>query len=420
MAKKSIVLSNGDSRVTFSNTGSLWFDDVNMAITASGVYADSLKLPSVGDNKLFQVSGSSLVAVQNGLTNKGTLAWNSTLNQWSASADVVEYYSGNAGGDVIGNYGDSENPPKVVNISNVVSGTLRSLNGGTGLSLASGKNVLLKATSAGITAMSASAGMSGSVISAVSGSGWAISPPAYMPDVRFYTSGSSGNTFTWTKPAGAKFARVILQGAGGGGGGGTTSTSSNAREGSGGGSGGFTDIIIELSSINSATVTVGLGGIGGTKPNGGAAGGTTSFLSYTAGGGGGGPNGSGTGGAGGIGLSKNGGYGAGGKYWDGLSANVPAETVYGMPSGGGCAISSGYTYPGPIDPMVSSKSFGYSVDSTGKVIDIPLLGYGAAGNGGNYPPDATNYGSGGAGAPGGPAAAKGSNGAAGYALIISW
>ena len=409
MANRSIILSNGDGRVTFSNTSSIWYDDVTLTITGSAISAGSLTLPSIEANKLIYVSGGSILPVVTGTVNNGALVWNATTSQWSASSDIVEYYAGTAGGDLSGTFG-TQNFPKVTNISNVSSGTLSAFYGGTGANIPTGSNILLKATSGSFSYLSASAASSGSLVTATSTNGWTIAPPAYQPDVRFYTSGSTGNTFTWTKPAGARFARVILQGAGGGGGSYRTATVSGA----GGGSGGYTDIIIDLANItNTVIVTVGIGGLGTFVTNTPPPGGSTTFGSYYSAGGGGGGVGFGAassapGGIAGVGLTKNGGSGCP------PQSSTSAVTVVGMPSGGG---RFGGT-PGTIVPIFqnSQKNFGYTLDSAGGTINITLSS-GSVGSNGSTPAK-PGYGAGGGGAMG--TVSIGGDGGDGYALIISW
>lgn len=79
----------------------------------------------------------------------------------------------------------------------------------------------------------------------------------------FSTAGSD----TWTKPAGAKWVRVIVVAAGSGGGSGTRRATSNTRSGGGGGAaGGVTDMWYDISELPNATydLVVGTGGTGGT------------------------------------------------------------------------------------------------------------------------------------------------------------
>ena len=86
---------------------------------------------------------------------------------------------------------------------------------------------------------------------------------------------------TWTKPAGLRYAEILVVG-GGGGGGGVTGNSANAIGGGGGGAGGHAVSYIAAASLGSTeTVTIGAAGSGGAGGStAGTAGGTTSFGSH--------------------------------------------------------------------------------------------------------------------------------------------
>jgi len=82
---------------------------------------------------------------------------------------------------------------------------------------------------------------------------------------------------TWTRPSGITHIMVEVVGGGGGGGG---SSSSDNTAGGGGGGGGYSKELIDVTSISSATVTIGAGGTaGGAETDNAGAGGTTSFGS---------------------------------------------------------------------------------------------------------------------------------------------
>lgn len=433
MAKKSIILDNGDGRVAFSNTASFYYEDSNLTLTGSEISASQqLNFPNIPANKLVYISGSTknLVKVVDGTVNKGALVWNSTTSQWSASSDIVESYTGQTDGNYLSGSFNDPGGVKVINISSVSSGTLPTGYGGTGANIPAGNNVLLVAKSGSYSYLSASASASGSVVTATS-NGWALMQPAYQPDVRFYTSGSTGNTFTWTKPAGAKFARVILQGAGGGGGG--SRCGASIYNGSGGGAGAFTDVVIDVSAISTASVTAGIGGQGGANafnavPTSGVAGGNSTVdangIALSAGGGAGGlsatANTGRAGGAGGLAMSvSSGGYsktgGAGAP--NGTSVSVPYYTAYGICGGGG---AGGFNNGPEIITMIQSTCFGYTTTSDG--IDISTLNFKKA-KSSDYSPGATaDYGVGGTAAAGSAANIGGNscNGGNGYILIISW
>ena len=171
----------------------------------------------------------------------------------------------------------------------------------------------------------------------------AVSDTSGLSSVQTFTS--SG---TWTKPSG--ITKVIVESqAGGGGGGGSSSTSYGS--GSGGG-GGYTKKIIDVSSISSATITVGSGGSGGTSNNTGANGGSSSWSdgtnTLTANGGNGGVGNSGSAyGDGGSGGTASGGDlniqgGDGGKIY---MAKIGGDSVLGhggLVRTGSTANATGY------------------------------------------------------------------------------
>lgn len=86
---------------------------------------------------------------------------------------------------------------------------------------------------------------------------------------------------TWTKPAGCHWVYVELVGAGAGGGWTSASSTTSYYAGIGGGGGDFNSMLARAADVpDSLTVTVGVGGTGGTSsPTGGTAGGDSSFGS---------------------------------------------------------------------------------------------------------------------------------------------
>jgi hypothetical protein len=122
-------------------------------------------------------------------------------------------------------------------------------------------------------------------------------------DVQVFGGPTSSGTFTngWTKPAGAKFVRVYLYGAGGGGGSGARqATTSNRTGGAGGAGGGLLLFDVGADVLGSTeTVVVGAGGDGGasrttdsTNGAAGTAGSISTFGPFRAMGGGAGGAGS--------------------------------------------------------------------------------------------------------------------------------
>lgn len=96
-----------------------------------------------------------------------------------------------------------------------------------------------------------------------------------IASLNVYTSNN-----TWTRPAGVKYIKVQINGAGGGGGG----------HGEGGAAGGYAELFLNVTSISSVVVTVGTGG-GGTYYSGAAGNGNaSSFGPYVSASGGHGAN----------------------------------------------------------------------------------------------------------------------------------
>jgi hypothetical protein len=156
---------------------------------------------------------------------------------------------------------------------------------------------------------------------------------------------------TWTKSAGTRYIVVECIGGGGGGAGGGTDAS-GAFTGGGGGGGGYALAVVDVTSITSGSVTVGVGGEGGGVGSNGSAGGSSQFsvggVVYARATGGGG----GTYGAAASGLGGSEGNGTvGSVMMDGQpgfgGARALAGGAGGMAArggGGGRATSSGGTF----------------------------------------------------------------------------
>jgi hypothetical protein len=204
------------------------------------------------------------------------------------------------------------------------------------------------------------------------------------PKVEYINSSRS-----WWKDEFAKFIRVQAWSAGGGGGGGLKNTAGDIIRsgGGGGGGGGYIDVLMDASTINTATVpitiTIGGGGAGGaaqtasaTNGNNGTQGGNTSWSSVlTVLGGGAGAGGSLTGAAGGTG-SLNGNAGGGAAENGGAIAGSPGSII--------APVGVGGTGGGAGGGLNASNGMG--AGSTGGISYYGGLGTASAGgttNGGN-------------------------------------
>jgi hypothetical protein len=164
---------------------------------------------------------------------------------------------------------------------------------------------------------------------------------------------------TWTKPSGIKFVRVQLVASGGGG----------ANWGKASGAGGYSEKLIDVTSISSESVTV------GAAPSSNSAGNTSSFGSHCTATGGA-IGGTGLGGLGGTGSGGDINMQGGGGAWEGVYSPYPAgwggvsyfgggaagnNTGAGSPNnvtngaygaGGGC-VHNGYSaHPNPRSGIV--------------------------------------------------------------------
>lgn len=137
-------------------------------------------------------------------------------------------------------------------------------------------------SSAGIT----EAPIDGNNYARLNGS-WAAVAGGTGTDLKVYGNATTAGTFTWTKPAGAKYIEVWLFGGGGGGGSGAMQATTSGRAGGGGG-GGASYLFASIGADavpSSVTITVGAKGTGGASRttvgsgSNGSAGGASSFGS---------------------------------------------------------------------------------------------------------------------------------------------
>lgn len=264
---------------------------------------------------------------------------------------------------------------------------------------------------------------------------------AFKADVQTF-AGSD----TWIKPSGAKIIQLLIAGGGGGGGGGCRqSAATNASGGGGGGGATFIEVFFDATYIGSSeTVTIGVGGNGGTGAtvNGnagsdGVAGGNSSFGSHiTSYSGGGGSNvvtaaNSGSGGS--AGIISGGGTASG--TTEGTAGTLGGQTggtaggntaiFCGGPGGTGTVAAAG----GIGKPTINGASGGgggggtsaassFAGGSGGRNLGyLSIISGGTAGGGAGVNPSTTAYlrGLGGSGGGGNNAGAGGSGGAGGLA-----
>lgn len=290
-------------------------------------------------------------------------------------------------------------------------------------------------------------------------------------DVQTFGSPTSSGTFTWTKPAGAKYIEVHMWGSGGGGGSGAVYATTSVRTGgAGGGCGGYLFYRLHADTVPSTvTVRVGQGKTGGAARSGsdgnGNAGGSsgtvtnTDFHIYRIGGGSSGAGGStasSTGGTGGTSrpyASEGFALAGGGCTTAGVGANASnAVYVWGNTGGGGgsgAAASSttnriggnggniqqgAGTFPGAINNYAggSGGTIAGVAPTTGVQVDGGNVLLGATGGGGGaYVTGANGQngavgawpgggGGGGAAADSGFSSGAGGNGANGRIVVITY
>jgi len=180
-------------------------------------------------------------------------------------------------------------------------------------------------------------------------------------DIQTFGSSTTSGSFTWTKPANAKFVDVYMWGGGGGGGSGACNLTSGGRSGGGGGAGGtFYHVRLPAVILNATeTVVVGAGGNGGagvttTTGNPGIAGGESNFKSWKAPGGTNGNGGTTTSAIGGSTKqsyvfinSTTAGQGGQGNTSTGTGA-TPQTSIHWIPTGGGGGAGNSNTIVSPM------------------------------------------------------------------------
>lgn len=224
----------------------------------------------------------------------------------------------------------------------------------------------------------------------------------FHPMVPMLAKYPTAGSFTWTKPAKARWVRVKVCGGGGGGAGSTAPASGAHSKGGGGGGGAYAEKWFDANDLTATVpITVGGGGTGNTAANG--AGGGTSYFGPTAtpylsaGGGSGGFYGSSSTAT----YEKNG--GPGGSAFSG-SPDLSVVGGMGGKGGGGITLGSG---------GVGGSSF---LGGGGAGAETTSSSDGIAGG------NAVGIGGGGGGAASSSlgAAAKGGNGAAGIVIVETY
>ena len=311
------------------------------------------------------------------------------------------------------------------------------------------------------------AGATGQVLTKNSGTNYDVAwvaPSGCV--VNTYGDASTSGSFTWTKPAGAKWVEIYLVGAGGGGGSGTRQSTATNRCGGASGAGGTT----YQGRVNAAyvggteTVVVGPGGAGGavvtansTNGNNGSVGTSTTFSIFKAVGGNFGAGGStaatSTGGVSRtsmfMGLTSLAGAGVDGRTTLGADASSITNGMIASGGGAGGGQASGNTNNtaggagGSFTSIPTSSGFVSTIaggsggtaagvaatNGTSVTSQYPLVGTG--GGGGYYRTGVAGGTGGNGGWPGGGAggggssdngfdSGKGGNGANGFAVIITY
>jgi hypothetical protein len=240
-------------------------------------------------------------------------------------------------------------------------------------------------------------------------------------DVQSFGSSTTSGTFTWTKPAGAKYIEVHMWGGGGGGGGGAVYPTTSIRTGGGGGGGGgyaffrlHADTVPSTVNVVIAPGRAGGAGRSGSDGNGTAGSGSsvdTTFNIYrigTGNSGGGGGTTTSTGGSGGYSrpyvtenLSSNGGgcntsgapsTGANiGYVWPttggGSGAGATANITTNRPGAqGGNILAGSGIYPGTISAYAggAAGSIAGVLPTTGVRVENNILLGATGGGGGAY------------------------------------
>lgn len=463
MANKNILVSSNGKYEPISAS----VDDV------TGVLSSSLPVTAntasfVGQSGLMQVYDGKLMPVGNSSVSNPQENYSGSVLSYDASEGFGPSRTGDVSfsGDISGN---TVSGIKVRSVSNVTGGVLQSLYGGIGASsfstnsfittngsglIPTEANKIVVAASnnyiSGDTALLNFLGLSEPIVYLYTG---VVSASPYTSQQATQVNVAS-STFTWTKPAGCRFIRVICQG-GGGAGPGKWGSANGSCYMTGGGGGGYADVLFNAITIPSTvSISAGNGPPGLGTPTGlvyGLGGGHSSFGNYiiSYGGLGGMFFNTNTGtlnAAGGAGYLSSGGVG-GGRGQTGRSVSIGGAgggcsgngfgagfaggsvTYLGASGGVGGAVWAAWSIAqdGVRKNNFNFKKYYIPINSTQVALSnntFPALVCGGGGGGGRNGGNggSADYGSGGGGAGNysGAPFGVGGNGGKGYVLIICY
>lgn len=426
MPKKSIVLSNQNGRIRTSRSASFSYDTDTKYISISDLSASTISINGAY-NSIFTVVSGVITPINAADNNSKYIVSDGTkwIADFPSNAAV-----GIAEGDLTGSYPN----PKFKNISNISTGSLRIARGGlSGSGLA---NILSTIPSGSLLIANGTASISyistasisdytkDYVLGTAGNLNWSVitaSAAERDVDVQYFTCSNPLTTSiqTWTKNnSNHRWARVMIQAGGGCG------TYAPSTVPAGGGAGGFTDTVIYVGNINTATITVGQGatgsisGVGAGTAHSSSFSASNTFLSAL-------PGGNGTAatpGTGGLGLTFTGGIGGGNTNDLPPNALGSAGGAYGIVTtnviGGTAGAFSTNTTASITNAngLYKSNLYGYNVPigfgSGGSFSGSTTAANSIAGNG--------IFGSGGAGARGAGAGGRTGNGGSGFVVIVSY
>lgn len=338
MANKNILVSNNGKYEPISASV-----DNDISTLSSSLPVTLNTASFTGNSSLMQIYNGKLIPVpststiSSGPYSGSVLTYNSSEGFAPSRTSIASF-----GGDISG---DTISGVRVRSVSNVTGGVLPATYGGTGTGSFE-QNSLTTTNGSGPTPSVANK------IVAATANNYIIGDTALLnfsvlnePIVYLYTGVVGSNTvYTWTKPAGCRFIRVICQAGGGGGVSGRLgTTTTDSVGGAGGGGGGISEVFFYAINIPSTVqITAGRGGAGGiaaaSGPNvPGGYGGNSLFGDFIFANGGTSVNStSAVGSPGGVGYSLAGGYGGGGyRYNLGIYPGQSITSRLGAPGGGG-------------------------------------------------------------------------------------